>query len=113
MNDEPEKPRAPLDAENGREGADIPVSRLRIPGPVFMSGGLVLFIYGFFELMKANDESLMLWFSVTFALAPAIFIYPVMRFFFAPKTGLAVGASALFGLVVQEVIKSQINKDNK
>lgn len=82
-----------------------------IPWWIFLVTGISLFFFGFYTLMHTSE--LMMWFAITFALSPAIAIYPVMRYIFAPKTGIAIGMSAIFGAVVQEIVKSQINKHFK
>jgi hypothetical protein len=119
MNTEPNS--TDTDSDNSPDGTNaakgIAESKIYVPGWVFFYGGIILFIFGFFEMMEVDgvnrDRDLMMWFGVTFALAPAITIYPVMRFLFAPRTGLAIGLSALFGAIVQEIVKSYIKKHDK
>lgn len=88
----------------------------KIPGSVFGYSALVSFIVGIIcigvELSTDQDVRLfMLYFSLSFLLAPALLIYPLIRMLLGDgKTGLAAFLSGLFGLYVQSSIKKKLDK---
>ena len=87
----------------------------KIPAWVFGYSALASFIVGIIgmgvELSYNEYKYLLLYFSLSFFLAPALLIYPVIRYTLGEgKTGIAAILSALFGYYVQSSIKKKMDK---
>ncbi len=87
----------------------------KIPAWVFGYSALTSFIVGIIgmgvELSNDEYKYLLLYFSLSFFLAPALLIYPVLRYALGEgKTGIAAFLSALFGYYVQSSIKKKMDK---
>jgi len=84
-----------------------------IPGRYFAYSAIAVFIGGAIgmatELDGKNINYLLLYFSMSFFLAPALLVFPVIRMFTGEeKTGLAAFLSALFGYYIQSSIKNRM-----
>ena len=82
---------------------------------VFGYSALTSFVIGIIGMgvELANDEYkyLLLYFSLSFFLAPALLIYPVFRFVLGEgKTEISAILSAIFGYYVQSSIKKKMDK---
>jgi hypothetical protein len=87
----------------------------RMPAWVFVYSALASFIIGVIgmgvELSNDEFKYLLLYFLLSFFLAPALLIYPVLRYALGEgKTGIAAFLSALFGYYVQSSIKKKMDK---
>ena len=87
----------------------------KMPAWVFGYSALASFIIGIFgmgvELFNDEYKYLLLYFALSFFLAPVLLIYPVFRLVLGEgKAGIAAIASALFGYYVQSSIKKKMDK---
>ena len=87
----------------------------KIPAWVFGYSALASFIIGIIgmgvELSNDEYKYLLLYFSLSFFLAPALLIYPVFRYVLGEgRTGIAAILSALFGYYFQSSIKKKMDK---
>ena len=103
------------DLEEGDASLETEPTSKTIPGWVFGYSGLVSFIIGIIgmisEIQTEEMKILMLYFSLSFFLAPALLIYPVFRVLTGEgKKELAAILSALFGIYVQSSVKDKIKK---
>lgn len=86
-----------------------------IPAWVFGYSALASFIIGIIgmgvELSNDEDKYLLLYFSLSSLLAPALLVYPVFRYVLGEgKTGISAILSALFGYYVHSSIKKKMDK---
>ena len=101
------------DLEEGDASLETEHTSKSIPGWVFGYSGLASFIIGIIgmlsEIHSEEVKILMLYFSLSFFLAPALLIYPIFRVLTGEgKKELAVILSALFGFYVQSSVKDKI-----
>ena len=87
----------------------------KIPAWVFGYSALTSFIIGIIgmgvELSNDEYKVLLLYFSLSFFLAPALLIYPVFRYVLGEgRAGITAILSALFGYYFQSSIKKKMDK---
>ena len=87
----------------------------KMPAWVFGYSALASFIMGIIgmgvELSNDEYKYLLLYFSLSFFLAPALLIYPVFRYVLGEgKTEISAILSAIFGYYVQSSIKKKMDK---
>jgi len=87
----------------------------KMPAWVFGYSALALFVIGIIgmgvELSNDEYKYLLLYFALSFFLAPAVLIYPVFRFILGEgKTEISAILSALFGYYIQSTIKKKMDK---
>lgn len=89
-----------------------------IPTSAFVIGGIVCFLLGIYCLFLYNipggEDLILLWFAVSFFVAPTLIAYPILRALFG-RNGVFVNGllSAIIGLLVNETTKSIIKKIDK
>ncbi len=103
------------DAEEDESSTEEPANQNKIPAWVFGYSALASFIIGIIgigiELSNDHLNNILLFFSLSFFLAPALLIYPVFRYVLGEgKTGIAAFLSALFGYYIQSEIKKKMDK---
>ena len=101
-----------------RFAQEEPVKNWSLPPSVFVVSALVLFILGMAGMISEVDSDthnlLVIYFAVTFFLAPALLIYPLVRFFVGEgKPIVSAIISALFGAWVQSSVKKMAQKERK
>ena len=101
-----------------RTAQEEPVENRILPPSVFVVSALVIFILGmvgiFSEVNSDTHTLLVIYFAVTFFLAPALLIYPLVRFFVGEgKPVISAIISALFGAWVQSSVKNLAQKERK
>ena len=109
-----------MENENNEErtAQEEPVESAVLPPSVFVVSALVSFILGIAGMFSAADSDnltlLAIYFAVTFFLAPALLIYPLVRFFVGEgKPVISAIISALFGAWVQSSVKNMAQKERK
>ena len=90
----------------------------RLPAIAFVVTALALFVLGvagmFFAAQEDSTKLLGLYFSMAFFLAPAVLVYPAIRFFVGEGKPLTAAVlSAIFGAWVQSSIKNLSAQDKK
>jgi hypothetical protein len=91
-------------------------SNIKIPVWVFAYSSLASFILGLIgmglEISSGNYSNyFLLYFSLSFFLAPSLFVYPVFRFILGEgKTEISAILATVFGYYVQSGIKKKIDK---
>ena len=103
------------DIEENEISLEELMSETQTPASVFVFSALASFIIGIIGMgIALSDDDfdyIVLFFSLSFFLAPALIIYPVFRNVLGEeKTGIAVLLSALFGYYVQSSIKKKMDK---
>ena len=103
------------DIEEGESPSEELANQNKIPAWVFGYSALASFIIGIIgmgiELSKDDINGVLLFFSLSFFLAPALLTYPVFRHVLGEgKTGTATFLSALFGYYIQSEIKKKMDK---
>ena len=91
-------------------------SDIKVAAWIFVCSSLISFAVGFIgmgiEIYNGNYSNyFLLYFSLSFFLAPALLVYPVFRFVLGEgKTEISAILSAIFGYYVQAGIKKKLNK---
>lgn len=101
-----------------RNAEKEPVERTVFPPSVFVVSALALFILGIAGMFSAaSSDNLTLlakYFAAAFFLAPAVLIYPLVRYFVGEgKPVISALISALFGAWVQSGVKKVVQKERK
>ena len=86
-----------------------------IPGSYFAFSAITIFVLGIIgmatELDGKDMNYLLLYFAMSFFIAPAILVYPVIRLLLGEeKTGFSAFISTLFGYYIQSSIKKRMDK---
>lgn len=101
------------DVDEQSTDAEVRPTNTAIPGRYFAYSAIAVFIGGVVgmatELDSEEIKYLLIYFSMSFFVAPALLIFPVIRLFIGEeKTGLAAFLSALFGYYVQSSVKKRM-----
>ena len=103
------------DTDSHRTDEKTLPTKKALPGRYFAYTATTIFFGGIIgmatELHSEDVKYLILYFSMSFFLAPALLIFPIIRMFVGEeKKGLAAFLSTLFGYYVQSNIKKRMDK---